>query len=190
MRDSNMSNSEKRAVINWFDLIRILVLIAGLYLSGCQMNNQHATMPPNQDIGSTNDLLRISRELDKPKYAGIVSAIDYHAGDYPIRSTVSHKRFSDNLLREYLGNLEIVGALVRDKTVSTGRAYEELGFDIEKTWCNHDVREFIDDSRKADNQSSDAKNSYSAFEEFAKYCLAKDNKTCADMDKAQIVEQQ
>jgi len=185
-----MGNSEDRAVINWFDLIRILVLMAGLYLSGCQMNNQHVTMPPSQDVGSTNEVLRISRELDKPKYAGIVSAIDYHAGDYPIRATESHKRFSDNLLKEYLGNLETVCVLVRDETVSPGRAYEELGFDIEKAWCNHDVQKFIDDSRKAADQFSDAIDSYRAFEEFATYCLAKDNKTCADMDRAQIVEQQ
>ena len=61
---------------------------------------------------------------------------------------------------------------------------------MEKTWCNHDVQEYIYDARKAANQSSDAIDTYRAFEEFAKYCLVKDNKTCADMDKAQIVEQQ
>ena len=185
-----MSNSEKRADWNRFDFIRIFVLIAGIISTGCQMSNQHATMQPNQDIGSTNEILKISKELDKPQYAGIVSAIDYHAGDYPIRATESHKRFSDNLLKEYLGKLETVCVLARDGTVSPARAYEELGFEIEKAWCNHDVQKYIVNSRKVDNQSSDAKYSYSAFEEFAKYCLSKDNKTCSDMDKAQIVEQQ
>lgn len=169
--------------------MRTFVLIAGLISTGCQMNNQHATMPPGQEIGSGSEVLRISRELDKHKYAGVVSAIEFHPGDYPIRTTVSHKRFSDNLLKEYLGNLETVGVLVRDKTGSSSRAYEELGFVMEKTWCNNDVQKYVYDSRKSDNQSSNANDSYNAFEEFAKYCLSKDNKTCADMDKAQIVDQ-
>jgi hypothetical protein len=185
-----MNNSEKRADRNRFDFIRIFVLIAGIISTGCQMSNQHATMPSIQDIGSTNEILRISKELDKPKYAGIVSAIDYHAGDYPIRATESHKRFSDNLLKEYLGNLETVCVLARDGTVSPARAYEDLGFEIEKAWCNHDVQKYVYESRKGDIQSIDAVNSYCAFEEFAKYCLAKENKTCLDMDKGQIVEQQ
>lgn len=183
-----MGNSGNRASRNRFGLIRKFVLIGALSLTGCE-TNQYATMS-SQDAGATSDVLRISRELDKPKYAGMVSAIDYHAGDYPIRSTSSHYRFSDDLLKEYLGNLETVGALVRDKTVSTGRAYEELGYETEKTWCNHDVQEYIYDARKAADQSSNAFDGYRAFEEFAKYCLGKDNKTCADMDRAQIVEPQ
>ena len=143
------SDSEKRADRNRFDFIRIFVLIAGIISTGCQMSNQHATMQPNQDIGSTNEILKISKELDKPQYAGIVSAIDYHAGDYPIRATESHKRFSDNLLKEYLDKLETVCVLARDGTVSPVRAYEELGFEIEKAWCNHDVQKYVFDSRKA-----------------------------------------
>ena len=188
-KDSTMSNSENGTKRNWFDFIRTFVLIAGLISTGCQMNNQQATMPPDEETGSVSEISRISRELDKLKYAGVVSAIEFHPGDYPIRTTASHKRFSDDLLKEYLRNLEAVGVLVRDKTASSSRAYEELGFVMEKTWCNKDVQNYVYDSRKSDNQSSDANDSYSAFEEFAKYCLSKDNKSCADMDKAQIVEQ-
>ncbi len=184
-----MSNAETRAGRNHFVFIRIVVLIAGVISSGCQMRNQHATVLPTQEIGSMSELSQISKELDKPKYAGLVSAIDYHAGDYSIRSTESHKRFSDNLLKDYLSNLERVGVMVRDKTVNQNRAYEELGFEIEKAWCNNDVQKYVYESTKGDKQSSDAINSYSAFEEFAKYCLLKDNKTCSDMDKEQIVEQ-
>lgn len=184
-----MSNLENRVKMRWFDFIRIFVLIAGLISTGCRMNNQQAIMPPGEETGSGSEILRISRELDKPGYVGVVSAIEYHPGDYPIRTTASHKRFSDNQLKEYLRNLETVGVLVRDKTVSSSRAYEELGFVMEKTWCNNDVQQLVYDSTKSDKQSSDANESYSAFEEFAKYCLSKDNKTCADMDKAQIIEQ-
>lgn len=185
-----MNNSENRTCRNRFDFIPIFALIAGLISTGCQVRNQFATMPTNQETGSTNDVMEISKELDKPKFAGIVSAIDFHAGDYPIRNTDSHKRFGENLIKEYLGNLETVCVMVRDKTVSQDMAYDELGYEIEKAWCNKDVQNYVYDSRRVGNQSSEAINSYSAFEEFAKYCLAKDNKTCSDMDRAQIVEQQ
>lgn len=188
-RDSTMINRENRACGSRFDCIRVFLLIALSISSGCQTNNEYAVMPPSLDSGAVSEVIQISRELDKQKYAGIVSAIDFHAGDYPIRDTVSHKGFSDNLLKEYLDNLETVGVLVNDKKVSQGRAYEELGFVIEKAWCNNDVRKYVDDSRKSDNISSDAKNSYSAFEEFARYCLIKDNKTCSDVDKEQMIEQ-
>jgi hypothetical protein len=184
-----MSKSEYRAGRNGLYFILIFALIAGLISTGCQMRNQYADVPPNQEIGSTNELMQISRELEKPRYAGIVSAIDYHSGNYPIRSSESHKRFSDNLLKDYLGELETMSDMVRDKTVSPGRAYEEMGFEIEKAWCNNDVQKYVYDSRRVEDQSSHAINSYSAFEEFAKYCLSKDNKTCSDMDKGQIIDE-
>ena len=185
-----MSNSERRAGWNRFYFIRIFVLIAGLIAGGCQVRNHYATMPPSEETAPSNEIMRISKELDKPKFAGIVSAIDYHTCDYPIRTTESHKRFSNKLLREYLGSLDGACVLARDSTDNKVMAYEELGYEIEKAWCNKDLQKFIDDSRKADTQSPDARNSYRAFEEFAKYCLAKDNKTCADMDKGQIVEKE
>jgi hypothetical protein len=184
-----MSNTKNHAGRKWFDFLRIFALMAGLITFGCQMRNQDITRPVEQEVGSMSEVLQVSRELDKPKYAGIESAIYYHHSDYPIRSTESHTRFSDNMLHEYLGNFETMGILVRDKIVNPNRAYEELGFDLEKAWCNYDVQKYVDDSRKADNQSTAAKKSYGAFEELAKYCLQKDHKTCSDMDKEQIIIQ-
>jgi len=189
-KDFAMSDSESCAGRNRFDFIRIFVLIAGLIAGGCQMRSQHAVMPPIEETAPPSEIMRISKELDKPKFAGIVSAIDYHTCDYPIRSTELHQGFSNNLLREYLGNLDSACVLARANADNKVMAYEELGFEIEKAWCNNDVQRYIDDSRKGDNQSADAGNSYRAFEEFAKYCLAKDNKSCADMDKGQIVEKE
>lgn len=181
-----MSDSESRAGRN----LRIFVLIGGLIAAGCQMRNQNSTMPPIEETAPANEIMRISKELDKPKFAGIVSAIDYHTCDFPVRTTESHKRFSNNLLSEYLGNLDSACVLARDNTDDKVMAYEELGYEVEKAWCNKDVQNFIYDSRKGDHQSANASNSYRAFEEFAKYCLAKDNKSCADMDKGQIVEKE
>jgi hypothetical protein len=51
------------------------------------------------------------------------------------------------------------------------------------------VRNFIEHARNAANQSPGASGSYSAFEEIARYCLAKDNKTCLDMDNVKLLQQ-
>ncbi len=162
------------------------MLIAALALAGCQTV---PIMPPDRATEPANEIERISRELDKPKYAGIISAIDYHRADYPIRTTTGHKRFSDALLKEYLDKFEEVGVLTRDKAVKPDIACEELGFELAKTWCNNDVRNFINCAGDAANRSSGAC-SYSAFEEIAKYCLSKDNKTCQDMDNVKLLQQQ
>ncbi len=170
----------------WLDPVRVFVLVAALALTGCQTR---PIMPPDREMEPANEVERISRELDKPKYAGIISAIDYHPADYPIRTTKGHKRFSDSLLKEYLDKFEQVGVLTRDNTINPVVAYEELGFEMEKTWCNNDVQYFISCARAAANQSSE-EGSYSAFEEIAKYCLSKDNKTCRDMDNVKLLQQQ
>ncbi len=171
-------------------LVRIIPLIALLVLTGCQSRNHCNIVPDNRESDCMNEVTRISRELDKPKYAGIISAIDFHPGDYPIRTTGSHRRFSDSLLNDYLDNLEKVGALVRDGMVSPAMAYEELGFELEKAWCNNDVREYVKQARNPADQTSAATDRFSAFEDLAGYCLAKDNMTCQDMDRMQLLPQQ
>ncbi len=167
--------------------VRLLPLVAVLLVTGCRTGSQCDIVPDYRESACLNEVTRISRELDKPKYAGIVSAIDFHPGDYPIRTTDSHQRFSDSLVGDYLENFEKVGVLVRDREVSPAMAYEELGFELEKAWCNKDVRDYINQARNSADRGGAVKDRFTAFEELAKYCLAKDNMTCQDMDRMELL---
>ncbi len=170
--------------------ITLMPLIAVLVITGCQAGKQCNIVPDSSESGCMNEVTRISRVLDKPKYAGIISAIDFHPGDYLIRTTAGHQRFSDSLLGDYLDNFEMVGALVQSGDVSSAMAYEELGFELEKAWCNKDVRDYIHQARNSGEPGAAAKERFAAFEELAEYCLAKDNKTCQDMDRMELLPQQ
>jgi hypothetical protein len=67
--------------------------------------------------------------------------------------------------------------------VSPIMAYNELGYELVKAWCNNDVQNYISDKRKVGNYPSGADASYRAFEEFAEFCLLMDKKTCLDLDE-------
>ena len=70
-----MSNSKNRTAGSRFAFIRILALIAGFFCTGCQLINQNHAFHSSRDIASANLVMQISRELDGPEYAGIVSVI-------------------------------------------------------------------------------------------------------------------
>ncbi|HEX2767855.1 MAG TPA: hypothetical protein VHN12_01105 [Geobacteraceae bacterium] len=127
--------------------------------------------------------MQISRDLDGPEYAGIVSAIEYHPGNYPILTSNSHNGFSEKLVDEYIGHFERVGVLVRHRMVNPIMACNELGFELLKVWCNNDVQTYIINSRKADTDCSGNEACHGAFEELAQFCLLKDKKTCSDIDE-------
>ena len=167
-----------------------LVLIAAAVVTGCQTGNRHASTPAEAGYVTENEAILISRELDKPRYAGIVSAIEYHPGSYPIRARAAHGGFDDSLLKDYLDNLERAGVLAREGKVNPVLVYEELGFELEKAWCNDDVRSYIDEAKKTGGPASAATAGYGAFEEIAGYCFRKDNKNCSDMDREPLLQQQ
>jgi len=167
-----------------------LALVAASIVTGCQTGNPHTSMPAEAGYVTENEAILISRELDKPRYAGIVSAIEYHPGSYPIRARAAHGGFDDLLLKDYLDNLEKASVLAREGKVNPVLVYEELGFELEKAWCNNDVRRYIDEARKTGGSASDATAGYGAFEEIAGYCLRRDNKNCSDMDREPMLQQQ
>ncbi len=127
--------------------------------------------------------MKLSDELDKPKYDGIMNAIDENTSDYPIRKTKTHKGFRDRNIEDYIGTFETVGNLVKEKVITESMAYDELGYEIEKAWCNKDVHSYINDERKSDKRLGGPNAFYIGFEELAKTYLEKDNKTCKTLDQ-------
>lgn len=108
-----------------------------------------------------------------------MSAIDDHDSNYKLLL----KGFNEKQLDDYISTFETLGNLVQQNVITKEMAYYELGYDLEKAWCNKDVKKFINDSREADKNFSSPDAFYMGFEEMAKYSLSRDKKTCSDMDQ-------
>ena len=158
-------------------------LILGIAFTCYQVNCMAKTYRAAEKVNSANFVLKISDELDKDKYDMFRYAIEDHDGRFKIQSTKGHRRFSDHEIDDYIGNFETLGNFVEEDLVTEQMVYNQLGYDIEKAWCNRDVYDYIKDSRKADGAKSGPNAFYSGFERLAAYSLSRDGKKCADMDK-------
>jgi hypothetical protein len=141
------------------------------------------TYRATEKVNSATFVLKVSDELGKDKYTRIMYAIDDHDGSFKIKRSKGYKGFSDHEIEDYIGNLETLGNLAEDSMVVERMVYNELGYEIEKAWCNRDVYQYIQEARKVDGARSGANAFYSGFERLAAYSLKRDGKTCADMDQ-------
>lgn len=165
-------------------VLQVVSLIVGLIFIYCQIKNQSEALQlqanvlqDNQKINSANFVLKIGDVLNAPRYEKIMSAIEDHKGNYKLG------KFKDSLLEDYLGIFETLGNLVEEKVITDEMAYNELGYELEKAWCNQDVQKYIDDVRKADKNTSGSNRFFIGLENMAKYSLSRDKKTCSDMDE-------
>jgi hypothetical protein len=165
------------------EIIQALIVILGFPIGIVGIYYANQSFESNNKISSANFVLQISNKLDGKSYEKIMTAIEDNTSDFPILTTKKRKGFKSNEVEDYIGNFETIGDLIRDKIVNPKIAYDELGYDAEKAWCNKDVQKVIADSRQADNIFSGSTAFYAGFEEFAKFSLSKDRKNCSDMDK-------
>ncbi|MBI3589506.1 MAG: hypothetical protein HY093_03810 [Candidatus Liptonbacteria bacterium] len=171
----NMKNFLK----NNFDLIQTIGIVGGLIFTGCTLLIGIKTLQASNRIASANYVLQVSNVIDKPKYVGIINAIENNPGAYSI---LTHG-FKNNDIEDYFGNFETLGDLMIDNLVDPRMAYDELGYDLEKAWCNTDVQKVIKDARIADGIPSGQNAFYIGFESLAKFSLDRDHKTCLEIDK-------
>lgn len=186
---------------NWtlkgcLDVLQALFLIVSLLFVGWQIRNQSKTLQlqtealqlqtkvlqDNQKINSANFMLKIDDILYDQRYEKIMSAIEDNKGDYKLLNG----KFKVRLLDEYVGIFELLGNLVQDNVITNDMAYNDLGYDLEKAWCNQDVQKYIAHSRKVDKNISGLNAFFTGFENMAKYSLSRDGKTCSDMDEEEI----
>lgn len=167
-------------------ILQVLSLIVGLFFIYYQIKNQSEalqlqtkTLQDNQTINSANFILKINDKLETPRYEKIMSAIEDNGSNYKLLNG----KFKERLLDEYISIFELLGNLVHDKVITDQMAYNDLGYNLEKAWCNQDVQQYIAYARKVDKNISGSNAYYIGFEHMAKYSLERDNKTCSDMDE-------
>lgn len=168
---------------NWtlkgcLDVLRAVSIIAGIIFVGYQIQIQTKSLQDTHKINSANFVLRINEEISKDKFKNLMYAINAHRSDHKLFKN----GFSEVLVDDYIGNFETLGNLMMDNVISADMAYNELGFEMEKAWCNQDVRNYIDHTRKVDKNKSRPNPLYIGFEKLAEYSLDRDKKNCSDMD--------
>lgn len=79
----------KWAFKDWLSFLEAASLIVGIFFVGFQVKNQSEalriqtkTMKDNQKINSAAFVLKVSDELEKPKYEKIMSAIEDHKSNH------------------------------------------------------------------------------------------------------------
>ena len=87
-------------------------------------------------------------------------------------------------MEDYIGNFEDIGTLIEEAPLMGAMAYNHFAYDIEKAWCNRDVRKMINDSRKLDKSvTASSDKYYGRFEHLAVLYLSKERQSCDDLDK-------
>ncbi len=122
--------------------------------------------------------MKIDDILNDPKYAKIMSTIEDNRRDYKLMNG----RFKERLVDEYISVFELLGNLVQEKVITIEMAYDDLGYSLEKAWCNQDAQQYIAEAREVDKISG-SNAFYSGFENMAKYSLSRDKKTGSDIDE-------
>jgi len=176
---------KKWALKEWLEFLQAISIIIGVFFIGFQIKNQTETLQVTQKVNSASFVLKISDDLDKPRYEKIMYAIEDHAGNYPIINTKGHKgKFNSHQIEDYIGKFDTIGFLIHENVILETMAYNELGYDVEKTWCNKDVYDYLIKIRQQDKHLSGDQAFYNGFEEFAKYCFFKDKiKSCSEIDE-------
>ena len=171
------------AVKEIIGVIQSLTIIAGVVIALVNFRIATQSLTQTKKISSATFLLEISKKIEGSRYAKILSAVDDHTSAYPLLSTRSRKGFTEAHVEDYIGAFETLGNLTHAGIIDPNMVYDELGYDMEKAWCNHDVQKTIRDVRKVDKIESGPSAYYGGFEELAKFSLNKDRKTCSDMDR-------
>ncbi|MGD0280252.1 MAG: hypothetical protein ABSC11_13240, partial [Smithella sp.] len=106
-------------------------------------------------------------------------------GNYPIIKTKGHKgKYNTHQIEDYLGKFDTIGYLISENLIIGAMAYNELGYDVEKTWCNKDVYDYLIKIRQQNKHLTGEQAYFYGFEEFAKYSFSKDEiKSCSEIDE-------
>ena len=163
----------------FISIAQSIVVIIGLPVGIISLYLAYRSLSLNNELASANFVLEISKKMNSPRYDRILMAIEDNPGNYPLIK----KRITSDDVEDYIGNFETVGNLIHDGIIDIDMAYDELGYDAEKAWCNRDVKRVIDEVRKVDRIKSGPNAFYAGFEKLATYSLLKDKKKCEDIDK-------
>jgi len=147
---------------------------------------ENAAMDRRQ-TASAEFILKIDAMLAEHRYDRITDDIRSHDSNYRLPK---YKNKADADVEEYIGVFEDMGYFITENLIGAKMAYDHLSYDIEKAWCNIDVRETIRKARATDkSKTAQSDPLYGNFERLAKEYLANEGQDCKDLDSAPATAQ-
>ena len=140
----------KSCLKSTLDNMQSVAIILGVCVALWQLQIQNETLQATKEIESGKFMLELSKNMDADKYASLIDAIEGHDANFHILKNQGGK-FSDNDVEDYIGNFETIGYLETRKLIDLKMAYNEFSYDVEKAWCNQDVKNHIVEVRKQDS---------------------------------------
>jgi len=151
-----------------------LLVIVSIIFAGIQLSN-------SWKVDSAKFIYEIGKDLNNNAFDKITSAIDDNKSTFKLLKPDGE--FSPNDIETYLNGYDFVGNLNNDNLVDMRLAYDEFSYDVEKAFCNNDIRQHIRDLRSKDKDKTGPNSFYWGFTTLAEQFLKRDNKTCVDLDK-------
>ena len=175
------------AVQSVFIIVGVGVALWQLLEISAQTRLQAQTLKQAQKTASAGLVLKLRRTLDDKRYDDITGEIQNHDHIYHLLVRADggkgDGKYRDLDIERYIGNFEDMGYLIQEGLIDEKMAYNHFSYDIEKTWCNDDIRQIIGVARKDDKSSAAASDPfYGNFERLARQYLAKENQTCKNLD--------
>jgi hypothetical protein len=179
------------AVNKWLTAFQSIAVIGGVAVALWQLSEiasqnriQSETLRQEQQTASATLVLQLRDKLDSDRYAAITTAIQEHDHSYPLlRGDGGKGKFRDLDIERYLSNFEDIGYLLQEGLILPEMAYHHFSYDVEKAWCNDDVRRVVREARKSDKSVTVASDPfYGKLENLAQSYLARERQSCKDMD--------
>src|ERR1700722_7565337 len=118
-----------------------------------QTTIQANILKQSQQIASADLALKFRKTLDDTKFVKLVADIQNHNHSHPLLSRSDGGKsgqFQGLVIEQYISVFEDIGYLVEGNLIIGKMPYNEFSYDVEKAWCNADVRRVVADARKAD----------------------------------------
>jgi hypothetical protein len=128
-------------------------------------------------------VLKLRDTLDGLQYKNISDEIQNNTSSYVLLKDRGG-RFDDLDIERYISNFEDLGYLVHENVVDGEMVYHHFSYEIEKAWCNADVKDIVTKEQKADRSITATSDPlYGNFEKLALSFLNKEHQSCGDLDK-------
>jgi hypothetical protein len=171
----------------WLTAVANIAVIIGVAFAIVGVVIAIQTLKQTQQIASATLILKLRDDLDGNKYSKITAEIQNHDQNHPLLSRADGGRggaFRQIDIEGYIGNFEDIGYLIQDGVILSKMAYDHFSYDVEKAWCNKDVKKLIAESRKIDRSTTASSDQiYGKFERLAQSYLSNENQSCKDLDK-------
>jgi hypothetical protein len=169
-------------VNKWLSAGANVAVISGIIAAGVGVTLTLKSLRQTQATASATLVLTLRDALENDRYASITREIENNPSSHPIRRDKGGK-IDDLDVERYLGNFEDIGYLVDENVLIPEMAYHHFSYDVEKAWCNADIRALVAEARKGDKSAAATTDPfYGNLQRLAERYLRREHQDCGNLE--------